>query len=158
MKSLETKNPKGETLLMRRIVVAVDLTDHSEATANYAARIAKSFNASLYVVHVFPAAPVQGFEHRRNFRLIEQERNDLGAQLNHLAGRLRKFVPTCEPVFLTGEPAEQISGLAREVEADLVVVGGHNPTFLGGLLNLGEPPKIMHRAPCPVLIHHGKKE
>ena len=35
------------------MVVAVDLTKHSEATAHYAAQIAKWFNASLYIGQAF---------------------------------------------------------------------------------------------------------
>ena len=52
-KILETEISSDELVLIKKVVVAVDLTKHSEATAHYAAQIAKWFNASLYIGPVF---------------------------------------------------------------------------------------------------------
>ena len=83
-------------------------------------------------------------------------RSEFRAQLNDLTEQVRTLVPACEPVFLEGEPAAQISALARDVDADLVVTASHHPAFLGRLFNLEKAPKIMHRAPCAVLVYHEK--
>jgi hypothetical protein len=100
VKALETKSQADKLVSIERIVVAVDLTKHSEATANYAAQIAKCFNASLYVVHVFTPAPLHEFESEGAYSLIEQQRKEFRAQLNDLTEQVRTLVPACEPVFL----------------------------------------------------------
>jgi type I site-specific restriction-modification system R (restriction) subunit len=38
--------------------------------------------------------------------------------------------------------------------ADLIITASHRPSLLARLLNLDQAPKIMHRAPCPVLVYH----
>jgi nucleotide-binding universal stress UspA family protein len=157
MKTTEAETPTKKLLSIQRVVVAVDLSKHSEATARYAATIAKCFDASLYVAHVFSPAPIYEMGAEGAYNLIDQERGDFRAQLEELAGRMRKIVPVCEPVFLEGEAAEQITALAGDLDADLIVTASHHPKFLGRLFNLDQAPKIMHRAPCPVLVYHEKK-
>jgi hypothetical protein len=48
---------------------------------------------------------------------------------------------------LEGDPAERISALASEIDADLIVTGSRPSTFLGSLLSQHKAPQIMHRAP-----------
>jgi nucleotide-binding universal stress UspA family protein len=156
MKALEAEKPADKLLSIERVVVAVDLSEHSATTAHYAAQIAQCFNATLYVAHVFTPEPLYEFGSEGAYNLIDQQRQDFRAQLNNLAKRVEKLVPVCESVFLTGEPAEQIAALARDVDADLIVTASHHPTFLGRLFNLDKAPQIMHRAPCPVLVYHEK--
>jgi Universal stress protein UspA and related nucleotide-binding proteins len=154
MKTIDAETPTKKLLSIQRVVVAVDLSKHSKATARYAAKIAKCFDASLYVAHVFSPASMYEMGAEGAYNLIDQERGDLRAQLEELASQMRKIVPVCEPVFLEGEAAEQITELAGDVDADLIVTASHHPKFLGRLFNLDQAPKIMHRAPCPVLVYH----
>jgi nucleotide-binding universal stress UspA family protein len=158
MKTLEAETLADKLVSIQKVVVAVDLTTHSEATACYAAQIAKCFNASLYVAHVYAPEPLYEFGTESAYSLLEEQRQDLRARLDELTEQVQKLVPVCESVFLVGEPAEQVSALARDVDADLIVTASHHPTFLGRLFNLDKAPKIMHRAPCPVLVYHEKNE
>jgi nucleotide-binding universal stress UspA family protein len=158
METLEAEKLENKLVSIRRVIVAVDLTKHSEATAHYAAQIAQCFNASLYLAHVFAGEPYYEFGTEGAYNLIDQQRKELGTRLDDLTEEVQKLVPVCESVFLVGEPAEQISALARDVDADLIVTASHHPTFLGRLFNLDKAPQIMHRAPCPVLVYHEKNQ
>jgi hypothetical protein len=55
-----------------------------------------------------------------------------------------------------GDPAERVAWLARTLNADLIVVGSRHVHLLGRLLGLDQATKVVHRAPCPVLVydHH----
>jgi len=77
--------------------------------------------------------------------------------LNELTQQVRELGLVCRSVFLDGNPAERISALASEIDADLIVTGSRPCTFLGSLLSRRKAPQIMHRAPCPVLIYHQNK-
>jgi len=156
MRTLEAEEIENKLVSIQRVVVAVDLTKHSEATAHFATQIAKCFNASLYVAHVFSPVSLYEMGGEGAYTLIDQERQEFRARLDDLVEQARKLVPVCESVFLEGEPAEQISALARDVDADLIITASHHPTFLGRLFNLDKAPKIMHQAPCPVLVYHEK--
>jgi nucleotide-binding universal stress UspA family protein len=156
MKTLEAEKVQDKLLSIQRVIVAVDLTEHSVATAHYAARIAECFCASLYVAHVFALETLYVCGSAGTCNLADQRRRELRAQLGDLTEEVQKIVPICASVLLEGEAAEQISALAREVDADLIVTASHHPKFLGRLLNLDKAPQIMHRAPCPVLVYHEK--
>lgn len=89
---------------------------------------------------------------------MERQRRDAQAALSRLVGTLRESYPACEPTFLLGDPSEEIVGLARDLKADVIITASHHPSFLARLLNLDQAPKIMHHAPCPVLVYHGNRQ
>jgi universal stress protein A len=156
MKNLKTETLTNKLVSIQKVLVEVDLSDHSEATVSYAAEVAKCFDASLTIVHVHEPVPVYEYASETTYALLDDQRRDLQKRLDELNQKVRKIGLVCESVYLVGEPAEQISALARDIDADLIVTASHHPTFLGRLFNLDKAPQIMHRAPCPVLICHGK--
>ncbi len=85
--------------------------------------------------------------------LIEDNREDLQALLDKLAEKVRELGGVRDSVIREGGPAEQISALARDIDADLIVTACHHPRLLARLFNLDKAPQIMHRAPCPVLVY-----
>jgi nucleotide-binding universal stress UspA family protein len=142
-------------LSWKHILVAVDLSAHSEATGRYAIEIAKPFGATIVLVHVHPRIETSEFTTEGGYREMEQQRRDAQAALTRLAETLRESFPACESTFLLGDPAERIVSLAHDLKADAIITASHHPSFLARLLNLDQAPKIMHRAPCPVLVYHG---
>ncbi len=53
-----------------------------------------------------------------------------------------------------GAPAQEILGVAREVGADLLVLGTAGPRGLGRLLRGSIASHVIESAPCPVLTIH----
>jgi nucleotide-binding universal stress UspA family protein len=156
MKTLDAETLTNEPVSIRKVLVAVDLSEHSEATGNYAAQIAKCFGASLVVVHVYSPEMLYEYGGEGIYPLLEEQQNVLKGQLEGFAKKLQNAVSKCESVFRVGEPAEQILELAREIDVDLIVTASHHPDFLSRLFKLDRAPRIMHRAPCPVLVYHEK--
>lgn len=154
MKTLETKQSKDLLSSIRNIVVAVDLKDHSEATTQYAAELAKCFNADLYVVHVFSPASFYAVASEKTYGLINEECARLRERLDQLTDGVREAVPKSEAILLMGDPVAEITAMARDVGADLIITASHHPGFLARLFNLDKAPNIMHHAPCPVLVYH----
>ena len=144
MKSLNAEIPTAKSLTIKKVLAAVGLSAHSEATATYAAKIAKGFNASLTLVYVYEPIPPFGYG-SATYTPIEGEREDLRKLLDQLTQKVRKVSGVCDAVILVGSPAEQISVLARDIDADLIVTASHHPTLHARLLNLDEAPHIMHR-------------
>jgi nucleotide-binding universal stress UspA family protein len=62
-----------KTFPIKKIVLALDLSPHSEATAQYALGIAKTFGASLVLIHVYEALQANEFLTEEGFRLLDQE-------------------------------------------------------------------------------------
>jgi nucleotide-binding universal stress UspA family protein len=156
MRSLRAKASSDRSLSIGKVLVAVNLSDHSEATTIYAATMAKIFDASLTVGYVYQPVPLCQYASETTFTLLEDQRRDLQKMLKILTQKAQKCGVICESVFLVGEPAEQISILAREMGADLLVTACHQPAFLGRIFNLDKGSPVKHRIPCPVLIYHEK--
>jgi nucleotide-binding universal stress UspA family protein len=157
MKTLETESLSNIFAPIRRVLVAVDLSESSEATASYAAEIASFFAASLTIVHVYEPVSLCEYASETTNTVLEEQRNDLQKMLEQLTRKLQTSSLICTSAFLVGAPAEQIATLAREIDADLIVTASHHPTFLGRLFHMDKARLIMHRAPCPVLIYQQKQ-
>jgi nucleotide-binding universal stress UspA family protein len=50
------------------------------------------------------------------------------------------------------QPAHEIADLAREADADLIVVGSRGHGLIAGLLLGSVTQRLLHVAPCPVLV------
>jgi nucleotide-binding universal stress UspA family protein len=154
MKSLNAEVAADKSVTIQKVLVAVDLSAHSEATATYAAEIGKCFNATLTLVYVYEPVSLYGLPSGYTYGLIENKREDLQQQLDQLTKKIRRLGGMCDSVILVGSPAKQIKALACDMDADLIVTASHHPTLLARLFSLDQAPRIVHRAPCPVLVYH----
>jgi nucleotide-binding universal stress UspA family protein len=50
-----------------------------------------------------------------------------------------------------GNPAREITAMARRIGADLIVMGTHGHTMIGRLFRRSIAEKVVGAAPCPVL-------
>ena len=141
-----------------KILVAVDLTPHSEKTAAYGAEFAKSVGASVILLHVFPPEPNEEFTSETVFESFERSRRLMAQRLTKLIEQVRATGVKCDDDFRVGDPAEKIVESAKDLHADLIVTGAHHPGFLGRLFGLDQPPRVLHRAGCPVLVYHEGNE
>lgn len=152
MNYLETVQEQERALSLGTILVAIDLSPHSERTVAYAVSIARQFGASLKVIHVYAPPTSAEFGAEDMYRLLEKDREDTERCLASLVDRVRASYPNCESLLRTGDPVEQVARVASLVRADLIVVGRHHQTFLSRFFKLDQAPKIVHRAACPVLV------
>lgn len=156
MKTLSLSSSSKAERATDRILVAVDLSKHSEATAFFAARVAKSFHADLTLAHVFPSEPRYDFAGEGTVRAFEKRRHKRATRLDQLTKKVRQIVPSAEWTFLVGDPADEIAGFAYENDIDLIVTGSHKANILSSLLGLNEPANIMQQARCSVLVYNKK--
>jgi nucleotide-binding universal stress UspA family protein len=152
MNTVETVQDQETVLNIKTILVAVDLSFHSEKTVAYALAVARRFGASLKLIHVYTPPTSTEFGMQDTYSLLEQDREDAQRRLAALADQVRRDYPKCEYLLRTGDPSEQITNTANLLGADLIVTACHHQTVVGHLLNLDQAPKIIHRARCPVLV------
>ena len=152
MNQLETVQEQETVLDIKTILVAVDLSSHSERTVGYALSIARNFGASLKLIHVYVPPTSAEFGGQDMYRLLETDRDDFERRLTSLADQIHAIYPKCQSLFANGDPAEQVARAAATMKADLIVVGRHHHTLLGNFFKLDQAPKIIHRASCPVLV------
>ena len=151
---LDKTNTSTCTLNIQKIVVAVDLSPHSKKTAAYAAAFAERFGASLTLVHAFAPERITEFTTQEVHEGYEEEKGATAKELKKLGDSVRKTYADCYTEFRVGDPAEEVTLIAEDLHADLIVTASHHPGFLSQLFGIDQAPRILHRARCPVLVYH----
>lgn len=125
--------------------------DGSEAAQHALGRIQRwaSPEASLIIVAVTPsvASPGLGAE-------LADERLEAEAALQEASELLRDAgqLGPIETRTATGDPAEVLMQIVREVDADLLVVGRRGRDFLSRALLGSVAERVVRSAPCDVLV------
>lgn len=138
---------------VRRMVLAVDLSDASKVVIQQGVAFARQLGCSIDLVHVrepFVYPVTGGFA-----PASDQERvliDWIDASLVALADGIVAAGISCVTTSLHGSAAAEIVGHAHRSGADLVAVGSHGH---GGIAHavLGRvAERVVHRAACPVLV------
>ena len=143
---------KIETLL-----VPIDFSPASMQMLNYAAALARRFHAKVHLVHVYPpdeAALVPGAGD-----LIRQTAEELFSdQLLPVHRKQVRSFSTENCHVRSGIAYQEICELAREIQADLIVLATRGHTGLKHVLLGSTAERVARMAPCPVLVLRKKKQ
>jgi nucleotide-binding universal stress UspA family protein len=138
----------------KRILVPVDFSLHSNQALQYARSFATQFNARIILIHVVEAFPIDyllGLKSAKavNEWLLEQSRNRLRQVARQFAGAGR-IAP--ESLVSFGKPFQEIARVAKEREADLIVLATHGYTGFKHIQLGSTAERVVRHAPCPVLV------
>jgi nucleotide-binding universal stress UspA family protein len=142
--------------LPKRILVAIDFSDASEAALDYAIGLAKPLGASITVLHAYEL-PVYGFPDGALVVSAEMATTIMsGAQtgLREMCAKRAASGITLTQILRQGIPWEEVHRVANEVNADLIVIGTHGRTGLKHALLGSVAEKIIRTATRPVLTVH----
>jgi nucleotide-binding universal stress UspA family protein len=137
-------------------VIATDGSDDSEAALESGIEFARAAGATTSLVYVRPAPrPVIG--DALHERRVEAEVQAAWAAIDAAAidaavVRAAEVGVEMEAEVLEGDAAEQILQLARERDADLIVVGSRGHGALARAVLGSVSHAIVHEADCPVLV------
>ncbi|MEO5728820.1 MAG: universal stress protein [Byssovorax sp.] len=145
--------------VIRHILVALDFNPLSEHALDYAVDLAEKIGARVTVVHVYSLAVLmaldgeylptaEGASHK-----ADEAQKQLDAALATFAGRKVDL----HGVLRVGEAAEEVCAQAKELGADLVVVGTHGRGVIGRALLGSVAQSVLHASPVPVLTVRGPK-
>jgi nucleotide-binding universal stress UspA family protein len=134
---------------IRRVLCPVDFSDFSRRALHHAAAIAEWYTAELYVLHSFlevTPLPVP---------LLAP--GPVGDVRENVSAALRDFVAKADigrkPVEIVrdGDAVPVILESAREIRADLIVMGTHGHRGFERALLGSTTERVLLKAPCPVL-------
>ena len=142
--NMETKTPKT-------ILIATDFSDGGDEALARAVEIAKPSGAEVEILHVIELA--------EEFPFITITTDaDYGAlylsvdrQLTERANRIIAAGVACTTKIIEGSAVADITKRARDIGADVIVVGTHGRTGLAHAMLGSVAEKVVRRASCPVL-------
>jgi nucleotide-binding universal stress UspA family protein len=157
-KGEEGEPDAGEPHAINRLLVPVDLSEHSRGAYAHAVELARKYDADLHLLHV--VQPTPDYELPGVYQaslppqtdvvdaLTENAHDELGDLLDQAtlpAARLHKDVRH-------GDPASEIIDTAAEIGADMIVLASHGRTGLERFLMGSVAEKTIRSTPCPVFV------
>ena len=136
--------------MYRRILVVVDLTEGSAMIGRRAQALAAATGAEIQLLHVVEFVPVEPMGEtlmpavQIEDELIERARKRLRTLATEMG------VPETSARVEAGNVKSEIVRVARELGADLIVLGSRERHGLSILVNFTEDA-VLHAAPCDVL-------
>ena len=135
--------------MFKTIVLAVDGSESSDRAVAYAGDLARESGGRMVAVHI--KEMIAG----RFAGPVHVDENDLQAKIR---GQIKELTDSGVSATLemhsamTGGPAAVIAETAAREEADVIVAGTRGHTALAGVIVGSVAQRLLHLAPCPVLV------
>ena len=148
--------------MFTKILLPTDFSVCSAVAAGVARSLAERFGSRIAVLHVLDEPATLDPMFRGDIPLeMLRGRMEQFSQENMDAFLARHFsgFENFDTMLATGIPYREIIGKAREVEADLIVIGTHGRTGVEKVIFGSTAEKVVRMAPCPVLsVRQGGKQ
>ena len=142
------------TDIFEHILAAVDFSDVSERALKNAIRLTRAFESHLMVLHV-----IDDIEECLLYLDVEEEKQDVQLQwreqcstaFDKLLKKTDFYDLPWEKIVRTGKPHEEIQTAAKEIHADLIVMGASGHSRLREILMGTTASKVSRALPCSLL-------
>ena len=146
---------------LNKILCPMDLSENSAHALPYAVELAKTYNATLYLLHVVDAYWLESLAMAQlpdySTKSFNHPAETTSGELQIIKAGIQDVEVETTEVF--GTPYVEIVRFARQQDIDLIVLSTHGRTGLKHALIGSDAEKVVQMAPCPVLtIKHPERE
>lgn len=138
---------------MKNIIIPVDFSKQSEFALKAGAVLAKKYDATLHVLHMLELSD----------SLISHSELDNQNEMMYMLSLAKKKIEAfltpdylqgieVKPVIKQHKVYREVDLLAKEINADLIVMGSHGLTIQDGLFAGSNAEKMVRNSTTPVLI------
>ncbi len=148
-------------MLPRTILVPTDLSEGGETALDYACELAAKLGATVHLLNVvaIPALGVPELGIALTTTVIDELIGENQRTLDALADSRRLTTQIGEVMLRTGDARHVINQVAKELGADLIVMGTHGRRGIKRALLGSVAETVVRSAPCAVLtvrVHTGE--
>ncbi|WP_242158264.1 universal stress protein [Aestuariivivens sediminis] len=138
---------------MKKIIVPVDFSDYSEYALKAAAKLAKTYNAELLVLHMLEMSDImltasEGLQSQKAlyfFKLAEQKFEDF-INKDYLKG------VTVTPIVKHFKVFSEVNDVAQKHHADIIVMGSHGASGVKEFFVGSNTERVVRHSEIPVLV------
>lgn len=136
---------------MRRILLA---TEGSDCSIEAIQHFIDLFEGRLVDLHVLSVIPMSSYRFvlPHEIESCNREANMALEALDQAVTELARAGFCAQPMVRVGEPAATIVQVAKELEAQLVVLGTHGRSGLERVVDGSVAAEVLRHAPCAVLV------
>lgn len=136
-------------------IFATDLSPLSEQFAKEAVEIASAHGAKLSVIHVVEPIHAYAYSFLESVDIQDKIVEEATANLARLCETIK--VPESDQKVVVGPTRHEIINTAKELGADLLILGSHGRSGLARLLG-STANGVLNHAECDVLIVRAKEQ
>jgi len=143
-------------ITLKNVLVAVDFDEPSESALAYGRELARTFGATLHVLHVVPDffSAAVGIEGTTTDYVAVQREMEAAAtrQIESMVSdEDRKELGAKTLVLTSHSAAPRIVQYAKDARIDIIIVGTHGRGAMAHLMLGSVAERVVRTAPCPVL-------
>ncbi|MEX0996605.1 MAG: universal stress protein [Flavobacteriaceae bacterium] len=144
---------------MKKIIVPVDFSSHSEYALQVAATMAKKFKAELFLLHMLDISDqlisITEATKRRELLFFMQLANK---QFEQFIDKPYMKGVKATPIIKHFKVFEEVDNTAKEIDADFIVMGSHGTSGMKGYFVGSNTEKVVRTSDVPVLVVKAKTE
>jgi nucleotide-binding universal stress UspA family protein len=138
---------------IERILVPVDFSEDAREAVDHAIEFAQSFGSEIHLLHSYQINPggLMPYGPSLPVDFYDGLRAGAGEELAKVRDRVVEAGLTCEMHLSQDIPSSAIVSAAKELSADLIVMGTRGLSGLKHVLLGSVAERTVRFAPCPVL-------
>ncbi len=153
---------------IKKILYPTDHSENARYAFGFAVSLANRYDAMITVLHVveelssFARSMVKEILGEKRWTDVIKEKEtgvitDLKTRLDEFCNKIRHEQPSCpfvidKTVVVTGHPVDQISRHAKEMDADVIVMGSRGKGGLADVTLGSTSRRILKRGSIPVMV------
>jgi nucleotide-binding universal stress UspA family protein len=140
--------------MKRLILLPTDFSDYANNAMEYAVKLAENLDAQILVLHTYSIVLVNtDVPYPVLEREMEEVKKNAVNNLESVLHKIKKMAPTVETSYILkqGFPAEHIVELAKERDADMIVLGTKGAGAVKSIIFGSNAASVIEKAECPVL-------
>jgi len=145
---------------IKKVLIALDYDVTSKKVAEEGYSLAHSMGAEAILLHVISELPVYYSESNYTHEYKVDLLGDLNKTTQAFLDKIKKHLgdDAVQTVLKDGEIADTILKTAKEMNADIIVVGSHSRKWLETIILGSQAEDVITNSPIPVLIVPIKKK
>ena len=147
----------------KKVVIALDYNPTAQKVAEIGYAVAKAMHAEVTLLHVvadpvyYSAAeysPIMGFTGYLDTGLLQLTSEGLKKASQHFLDKSKNHLgdTTIKTLVSLGDFAETIIKTAKDIHADMIVLGSHSRKWLDEVLMGSVTEKVLHHSTIPLFI------
>jgi nucleotide-binding universal stress UspA family protein len=149
-----------KTTKIQKVLIAMDYDETSQKVAEVGFSMAKALHAETILLHVISEQPVYYSTYTYMRELRVDILGDLKKSTQAYLDKSKKYLgdDTIQTVLKEGEIAETILNTAKELNADIIVMGSHSRKWLENIIIGSEAEAVLKKTTIPLFIIPTKKQ
>ena len=145
---------------MKKILIAIDYDQTAQKVAEKGFSLAKAMNAKITLLHVISKPVLYYNSYMATVPLQIKNESELNAASQKFLDKTKNDLgdETIQTLIKEGDTAESIMESAKELKADIIVIGTHSRKWLENILMGSVAENVLKHTNLPLFIIPTKKE